>query len=110
MAFVAALAVLASSASPVPAPLDADLLCASYAALIVSGATEEKKAAPFRTMMYYFVGRWEAATGKPIAEGMTASYLKSPGRISSAVGLCLPRMMEIGKRLSELDAVLEPKK
>ncbi len=61
-------------------------------------------------VLAYFIGRWEGATGKPFEQGLTADYINgNSAAIEGAKDECLPRMMDLGTRMTTWGNVLQSK-
>jgi hypothetical protein len=61
-------------------------------------------------VLAYFIGRWEGATGKRFEQGLTADYINGNGaQIEGAKDECVPRMMDLGSRLTTWGNALQGK-
>jgi hypothetical protein len=100
--FAAALLVLAAPANAQrPDTSASDLRCATWAA-IMGGSVEDPDAQhAYQLALSWFTGRYEAATGTPFEEAMTAAYIASLEPELEAVDAeCRPRMIELGARMT----------
>jgi hypothetical protein len=88
---------------------DADLRCAAWAAVAAGLSKDEPEAATaFAVTLAWFLARYEGATGKRFEEAMTPEYLnRLEPELPAIQAACLPRMQEMGERLSDWGAVLQ---
>ncbi|MEJ6009623.1 hypothetical protein [Novosphingobium aquae] len=108
-----ALGLLATSASGANATAigDSDLRCAGWAAMMVGTNQKDKElASSMSLVLAFFIGRWEGTTGKRFEQGLTADYINKNGaEIEGAKDECLPRMMDLGTRMTTWGDVLQGK-
>jgi hypothetical protein len=109
MTFV--LGLLATSASGAPASVESDLRCAGWAAMMAGTNQKDKDLAnSMSIVLSYFIGRWEGATGKRFEQGLTADYINgNSAAIEGAQDECLPRMMDLGTRMTTWGNLLQGK-
>ena len=82
------------------ADAEADLVCAGWAAAGSDQAKTDEEKNALTMLLFYFVGRWEAATGKGIEQGMTVEWVsKNVARIDGAGEGCLKRGGELAQRM-----------
>ncbi|MFM5931080.1 MAG: hypothetical protein ACKOPQ_09250 [Novosphingobium sp.] len=114
MSMVMALALMASGAAQADAAstVDSDLRCSAWVAMALGDnqAETEQQSKALMMALSYFVGRWEAATGKPLEEGLTSAYIgANTPSIENAGGECRPRFLEMAGRLGKLGQTLQGK-
>ncbi|MFM6931933.1 MAG: hypothetical protein ACKOUT_06800 [Novosphingobium sp.] len=111
MSMTLALGLLATSASGAPASVESDLRCAGWAAMMAGTNQKDKElSTSLSLVLAYFIGRWEGATGKRFEQGLTADYINGNGAaIEGAKDECVPRMMDLGPRLTTWGNVLQGK-
>lgn len=100
----------ASSAPAVITP-DDDLACAAWSAVVVGNMKDGEIKQGLSFSMVWFIGRWEAATGQKIEQGLTRDYIvkltPELGRIGSG---CADRMGDFGARMQGLGKSLQAEK
>lgn len=80
---------------------ESDLRCAVWAASLAGAIEDEESSTGLSMAMVWFIARYEGATGTRIEDAMTPDYIKSIGPQGEAIHAeCLPRMQEMGDRLT----------
>ena len=97
----------AASAPAVITPAD-DLACAAWSAVVVGNLKDGEIKQGLSFSMVWFIGRWEAATGQKIEQGLTKDYIvkltPELGRIGPG---CADRMGDFGARMQGLGKSLQ---
>jgi hypothetical protein len=112
MSLTFALGLLAAAAAEAPkaGTPESDLRCAAWSAYMMDKAKDEDQEAAtgIGFTMTYFLGRWEAATGKPFEEGLTPEFVGTVApNIESLTDECLGRMQAFGSRMGGLGGKLK---
>jgi hypothetical protein len=85
-----------------------DLRCAIWAAYVAGSAEDEDTQEAFALAMVWFLGRYEAATGKRFEESVTPQHFASlETELDVLDAECQPRMLEMGNRLETWGVELE---
>lgn len=97
-----------AAAPPTASTADADLLCAAWTGSAAGSIKSEREQFGFVVLLTYFVGRWEAATGRNIEDGLTPAYITANiSKIEAAKADCLARAGEFGLRLKLVSTNLQ---
>lgn len=92
--------LVASPMVAMAATTDDDLLCVAWTAERSGKATDEGQKKALVNLMFYFVGRWEGATGRTIESGMTVGWVTANyDRITAAGPDCLQRGGDMANHL-----------
>ncbi|HEX4848852.1 MAG TPA: hypothetical protein VFV30_11965 [Novosphingobium sp.] len=95
-----ALAALAFAAPAAAQTANDDLICVAWAANSGDQASSEEEKDVMAMAMFYYIGRWEAATGRPLEAGLTPKFVADNYKaISTAGPTCQGRMLELAKRM-----------
>lgn len=87
---------------------DSDLRCAVWSAMALGANERQEAATAFSMALVWFLGRYEAATGRRYEEALTPDYVQSLVPDIEAIELeCQPRMREMGLRLEGWGRTLE---
>ena len=85
-----------------------DLRCATWAAYMAGAAEDQEAAQGLAVALAWFIGRYEGATNRKIEQAMTPDFIRSLETEMDAVHAeCLPRMQQMGDRLTKLGAELQ---
>lgn len=88
-------------------PIDPDLRCVALAAMLVGTAEKPEEKSGLGMSLTYFVGLYEARSGKLIGDGLTLAAIEQVSAdMAGAIAECQPRMLDLGNRLTSLGAQL----
>ncbi len=111
-ALLSAVALQPAAAQPVaPVPAnsaEAELICVAWIANAADSAKTEKEKFGMISLLTYFVGKWEGATGRSIEDGLTFAFISANlSKIEGAKADCLARAGEFGRRLQVVGTRLQ---